>query len=142
MDKPDKGWASSRERETAKKQRLFDETEEEFDEQEELEQEDDDAAVRARTTETINRATSARMAERAVPKRPAAAAKPSTPRRLDKKEAGMIDFKEELLKYKPLLDVDDIEDSIRLDEMSDVMDLLQQLLKSVKNPTGSLDKEY
>ena len=38
----------------------------------------------------------------------------------------MIDFKEELKKYKPALDVDDLQDDLELSEMQDVLDLLQR----------------
>ena len=142
MDRPDRGSASGRDREAARKLKIADDFSEEeaYDEQDEYDEEEETAS-RQKTTETVNRATSARMADRAAAKRPAPSAKPSVPRRLDKKEAGMIDFKEELLKYKPLLDVDDIEDSIRLDEMTDVMDLLQQLLKSMKTAPAADEEE-
>lgn len=39
----------------------------------------------------------------------------------------MIDFKKEILKYKPVLEVDDIENSINSDEIKDMMDILKQL---------------
>lgn len=43
----------------------------------------------------------------------------------------MIDFKEELKKYKPILEVDDIESSIQFDEIQDIEDLLQNLSKKL-----------
>lgn len=43
----------------------------------------------------------------------------------------MIDFKEELKKYKPILEVDDIETSIQSDEIKDIEDLLQNLSKKL-----------
>ena len=39
----------------------------------------------------------------------------------------MLDFKEELKKFKPVLGMDDVEKSIKSDEVKDVMDLLQYL---------------
>lgn len=38
----------------------------------------------------------------------------------------MIDFKDEIIKYKPILTVEEVEDSIK-DEVSDIMDLLQYI---------------
>ncbi|MCL1882757.1 MAG: hypothetical protein FWF81_03280 [Defluviitaleaceae bacterium] len=38
----------------------------------------------------------------------------------------MIDFKEEISKYKPIRPVDDVEDAIK-DEILDIMDLLQYI---------------
>jgi len=39
----------------------------------------------------------------------------------------MLDFKEELKKFKPVLGMDDVEKAIKSDEVKDVMDLLQYL---------------
>ena len=39
----------------------------------------------------------------------------------------MIDFKEEINKYKPVLALEDVEKAIHKDEMKDVMDLLQHI---------------
>ena len=39
----------------------------------------------------------------------------------------LLDFKEELKKFKPVLGMDDVEKSIKSDEVKDVMDLLQYL---------------
>ncbi|GHU53171.1 hypothetical protein AGMMS49975_10550 [Clostridia bacterium] len=39
----------------------------------------------------------------------------------------MLDFKEELSKYKPVLEVAEIEQSLQGDDMKDVMDLLNHL---------------
>lgn len=36
----------------------------------------------------------------------------------------MIDFKKEIEKYNPVLEIDDIEDSIHSDEIQDIMDIL------------------
>jgi len=38
----------------------------------------------------------------------------------------MIDFKEEINKYKPIRTVEDVEDAVR-DEITDIMDLLQYI---------------
>ena len=43
----------------------------------------------------------------------------------------MINFKEELNKYKPVRNVDDVEDAIR-DEIVDIMDLLQYISTAKK----------
>ena len=43
----------------------------------------------------------------------------------------MINFKEELSKYKPVRNVDDVEDAIR-DEIVDIMDLLQYISATKK----------
>lgn len=39
----------------------------------------------------------------------------------------MIDFKTELKKYQPILEVEEIEDAVHNDEMSDIVDLLQHI---------------
>lgn len=39
----------------------------------------------------------------------------------------MIDFKKELENYKPINEIDDIEDLIANDELKDIMDLLRDL---------------
>lgn len=45
----------------------------------------------------------------------------------------MIDFKEEIQKYKPIVELDDVEDSIRLDEISDVTDFLKQIVNQLNS---------
>ena len=42
----------------------------------------------------------------------------------------MIDFKEELAKYAPVLDMDDIEHVVG-DEITDIMDLLQYITQKI-----------
>ena len=42
----------------------------------------------------------------------------------------MIDFKEEINKYKPVLSVDDVENVVN-DEVKDIMDLLQHLTRQM-----------
>jgi len=39
----------------------------------------------------------------------------------------MLDLKTELSKYKPALDVDDLQESLDLNEVQDIVDLMQQL---------------
>ena len=39
----------------------------------------------------------------------------------------MINFKEELSKYKPILEIDEVEESLQNDELKDMMDLLGKL---------------
>lgn len=40
----------------------------------------------------------------------------------------MLDFEEELKKFKPSLEVEDIEDAVYQEEMTDVMDLLNKVM--------------
>jgi hypothetical protein len=50
----------------------------------------------------------------------------------------MIDFKEEINNYKPVLGMDDVEDAVKnaaFDEIKDIMDLLQYI--SGKISTGA-----
>jgi len=49
----------------------------------------------------------------------------------------MIDFKEEINKYKPIRTVEDVEDAVR-DEITDIMDLLQYISNK---PAKSEEKE-
>ena len=41
----------------------------------------------------------------------------------------MIDFKQELSKYQPILELERIEDSIHTSEVQDILDILQHLSK-------------
>ena len=43
----------------------------------------------------------------------------------------MIDFKEEINRYKPVLSVDDVASAVN-DEVKDIMDLFQYLTKQTK----------
>ena len=45
----------------------------------------------------------------------------------------MINFEEELKKFKPSLEVEDIEDAVYQEEMTDVMDLLNKVMDQQKN---------
>ena len=47
----------------------------------------------------------------------------------------MIDFKEEISKYKPVRTIDEVEDGVR-DEIMDIMDLLQY----ISNKPSSLNE--
>ena len=44
----------------------------------------------------------------------------------------MINFKEEIQKYKPILEVDQVENAIYNDEMQDLLEILQQMNKKLK----------
>ncbi len=41
----------------------------------------------------------------------------------------MIDFEEELKKYKPSMEIEDAEDEIYHRDMTDMMDILEEMLK-------------
>lgn len=41
----------------------------------------------------------------------------------------MINFEEELKKFKPILEIDSLENSIENDEMIDIIDLLNEIVK-------------
>lgn len=45
----------------------------------------------------------------------------------------MLDFEEELKKFKPSLEVEDIEDAVYQEDMTDVMDLLKKVMDQQKN---------
>ena len=45
----------------------------------------------------------------------------------------MINYEEELKKFKPSLEVEDIEDAVYQEEMTDVMDLLNKVMDQQKN---------
>lgn len=44
----------------------------------------------------------------------------------------MIDFKEELKKYTPILEIEGVETAIESDEIQDMEDLLQSLYKTIE----------
>ncbi|MCQ2749247.1 MAG: hypothetical protein MJ246_04560 [Clostridia bacterium] len=44
----------------------------------------------------------------------------------------MINIKQEIDKYKPILDIEDIEKDIKEDEIHDIIDLLEDILKNIK----------
>ena len=43
----------------------------------------------------------------------------------------MINFKDAIKKYEPVLEIDDIETSIRSTEMNDVLDILHYMTKNI-----------
>ena len=47
----------------------------------------------------------------------------------------MIDFKEEMSKYKPIISVDDVESVIN-EDVRDIMDLLQHISKQLQEMKG------
>ena len=53
----------------------------------------------------------------------------------------MIDFKEEIGKYKPIRPVEDVEDAVR-DEVLDIMDILQYIASNLREskPRKPLEK--
>ena len=52
----------------------------------------------------------------------------------------MIDFKDEINKYAPVLTVDDIEGAVN-DEMRDIMDMLQHITRLMKNSEDTEKQE-
>ena len=42
----------------------------------------------------------------------------------------MIDFEEELKKFKPCLDVDEVENAIYSRDLTDVIDILKEMMKT------------
>lgn len=45
----------------------------------------------------------------------------------------MINFKDEIKKYEPILEVDDIEDAVHGNELKDLLDILQHISEKKKN---------
>jgi hypothetical protein len=45
----------------------------------------------------------------------------------------MINFEEELAKFEPSLDIDQVEDAIYHNDMTDVTDIIKEMLKEVKS---------
>ncbi len=45
----------------------------------------------------------------------------------------MINFKEELEKYQPILELDALENSIRSSEIQDILDILQHISKNTNS---------
>ena len=43
----------------------------------------------------------------------------------------MLDFKEEISKYKPILTVDEVEEAVSGDDVKDIMDLFTHLIKQI-----------
>ena len=49
----------------------------------------------------------------------------------------MFDFKEELKKYHPVLELDDIESTLQQSQMQDLLDIVQHLVKERKQSSQS-----
>ncbi len=45
----------------------------------------------------------------------------------------MLDFEEELKKFQPSLEIDDVEDVINSNELTDLTDVVKDLLKDLKD---------
>ena len=45
----------------------------------------------------------------------------------------MFDFKKEINRFKPILEIDDVENSINTNEVQDIMDLLELAIKEKKS---------
>ena len=45
----------------------------------------------------------------------------------------MLDFEEELKKFRPSLEIDQVEDNVYKNNLADVTDLLDEMLKEIKN---------
>lgn len=53
----------------------------------------------------------------------------------------MIDFEEELEKFKPSLEINRAEDVIHQSDMTDVSDIIKELLDEIKNKKNIVNKE-
>ena len=49
----------------------------------------------------------------------------------------MIDFKEEIQKYKPVMEIDEVESAIQSDEIKDLMDILQYIIRKIPGGKGT-----
>jgi hypothetical protein len=49
----------------------------------------------------------------------------------------MINFEEELKKFKPSVEIDKVEEAIYQNDLSDVMDLIEEITKELKAAGGS-----
>ena len=49
-------------------------------------------------------------------------------------ECPVFNFKEELSRYQPILEIDQIEASLHTSEMQDLLDILQHIAKEKKQP--------
>ncbi|MBQ2276377.1 MAG: hypothetical protein U0L23_02035 [Lachnospiraceae bacterium] len=45
----------------------------------------------------------------------------------------MIDFNEELKKFKPILEVEQAEDAIYKNDLKDITDVVEEMMKELKN---------
>ena len=46
----------------------------------------------------------------------------------------MLNYEEELKKFKPCLDVDEVEDAIYSRDLTDVIDILKEMMKTENEP--------
>ena len=53
----------------------------------------------------------------------------------------MLDYDEELKKFKPILSVESVEDAIYGKDMTDVIDLLKEMQNSVSAPSAQTEGE-
>ena len=53
----------------------------------------------------------------------------------------MLDYDEELKKFKPILSVESVEDAIYGKDMTDVIDLLKEMQNSVRTPSDQTEGE-
>ena len=54
-----------------------------------------------------------------------------------RKDGQMINFEEELKKFKPSLEIDQAEEAIYKNDLRDVTDILEDMMKEVKVASGS-----
>lgn len=52
----------------------------------------------------------------------------------------MLNYEEELKKFKPCLDVDEVEDAIYSRDLTDVIDILKEMMKKRQAGTGKRDR--
>ena len=52
----------------------------------------------------------------------------------------MINFDEELKKYKPSLEVDQAEEAIQQNDLRDVIDILDEMMQEIRNDTQMFRK--
>ena len=54
----------------------------------------------------------------------------------------MLNYEEELKKFKPSLDVDEVENAIYNQDLTDVIDLMKDLVRPGQKAAGPESKEY
>lgn len=52
----------------------------------------------------------------------------------------MLNFKEELKKYQPLMELDDIQNALQPSQMQDLLDILQHIAKENKSQDTSANQ--
>ena len=53
----------------------------------------------------------------------------------------MLNYEEELKKFKPCLDVDEVEDAIYSRDLTDVIDILKEMMKNDRSEERRVGKE-